>query len=252
MPIIVPPFVQYQSPIVPLRGLWNHAPAEGDRFANVEIDWVVTTGGTFAVQIAMSANSPVAISQIAALSVDNKRCAADVSFVFPDSGYVLEIPAFSQGVYPVFTNALTFYVVAPLATTGDVTIAQVLNSIPPVVAIPSEQAQSTNAANGVLLSANSTTQLVPATVSGLVEGMLVTFNISTGGVAQSAGVVIRDGVGDQLWATTLGFAANVTTSYVVPINPVRLRFYQGIQIVISGTTMSAGTVFANVYYSVPG
>jgi hypothetical protein len=112
MPLSIPAFDQYQSPMFPLRGLWNCVPREGDKFVNVEIDWQTTTKTT-CVQFSLSGNSPVALSQIVALYVDNGRSGSDVDFIFPDSGFVLTVPAHNQGMFPVLTNALMFYASAP-------------------------------------------------------------------------------------------------------------------------------------------
>jgi hypothetical protein len=112
MPLQIPAFVQYQGVTPILRGLWNQKPVEGDRFISAEIDWG-TLGGTppyTCVQFQLSGNSPVALSQIVALSIDNGRCGSDADFIFPDSGFVLTVAAHNQGIFPVFTNALSFYV----------------------------------------------------------------------------------------------------------------------------------------------
>ena len=96
MPIVVPPYVQYQAPLYPLRGLWNSVPPEGDRMVAAEIDWGITTGPGMAVQFQLSGNSPVAFSQIVAMQVDNTSNNSDVQFLFPDSGYTLVVPAYTQ------------------------------------------------------------------------------------------------------------------------------------------------------------
>jgi hypothetical protein len=101
--ITIPQFVQFQTSLFPLRGLWNSPPREGDRFVNAEIDWGSPgLSGVHCVQFLLSGNSPVAFSQIVAISVDNSRCGSDVDFIFPDSGFLLTVPAFNQGVYPSF------------------------------------------------------------------------------------------------------------------------------------------------------
>ena len=74
----IPAFVQYQQPMFPLRGLWNNAPPEGDYFINCTLDWAAVDAT--AVQFSVAGNSPVALSQIVALAVDNSRCGADVDF----------------------------------------------------------------------------------------------------------------------------------------------------------------------------
>ena len=111
LPITVPPFAQYQAPLVPLRGLWNRAPVEGDRMVVCDVQWLITTAGLQAIEIALTSFSPVPFSQIVAMSVDNSRSGADVDFIFPDSGKQLTVPAYCQCISPVLTNALVFYAV---------------------------------------------------------------------------------------------------------------------------------------------
>src|SRR5262249_24566930 len=147
---------------------------EGDRFVNAEIQWRITTGATVCVQFDLSGNSPVAFSQIVAFSVDNSRCAGDVQFVFPDSGFVLDVPAYNQGVYPVFSNSLMFYALSPRGVVGDITVFQVLNSMPPPVAIQPSVIQEAVAPGGVLMDGSvASVQLVPAGVSGTLVGLSV-------------------------------------------------------------------------------
>jgi hypothetical protein len=131
MPQTVPPFAQFQAPLILRRGLWNAKPPEGDRFCNAEIDWITTRGSLTAVQFLLSDNSPIALSQIVALCVDNSRSGADVDFLFPSSGFLLTVAARTQGLYPVFSNALMFYAIAVSAAAGDITMIQILNSLGP-------------------------------------------------------------------------------------------------------------------------
>jgi hypothetical protein len=249
--IIVPPFVQYQAPLVPLRGLWNSVPAEGDRFVQAEIDWGITTGAGNAVQFALSGNSPVAFSQIVALSVDNSRCGSDVDFLFPDSGFVLTVPAYNQGVYPIFSNALMFYVVAGSAAVSDTTIFQVLNSMPPPIAIQPSSEQSMTSVAGVSLSANASTPVVAAPTVGTIEGLQG--NVSSASTTAGTCVVqLQDGRPLVLWETTVTVPAGSQTYQLVAISGLRLRFINGLNLVVSGTTaITSGGLNLNVYYAVP-
>lgn len=254
MPITIPEFVQFQAPLFPLRGLWNSIAAEGDRFVNAEIDWG-SPGlfGVSCVQFQLSGNSPVAFSQIAALSVDNSRCGSSVDFIFPDSGFILTVPAFNQGVYPVFTNALMFYVNAPKTVLGDITIAQILNSVPPPVAIqPSGEQQSAGVA-GVNMSANGSTQVVPASVSGTLQGFVITYTaVGTAG-GESAILTLYDGTGKPLWQGSATVAeANQPQSMTIPVTGLDIRFTNGITLQVASSTLNATSPLSvNVYYSVP-
>jgi hypothetical protein len=245
MPLSIPAFDQYQSPMFPLRGLWNSVPPEGDKFCNAEIDWLVTTRST-AVQFSLSGNSPVSLSQIVALSVDNSRSGADVDFIFPDSGYVLTVPAHNQLVAPVFTNALMFYASAPAAVAGDLTILQILNSMPPPVPIAPSTVQNTAHAAGVS-PANGTTPLVAAPGSGTLNALNVT---GTGLGVGGANLNIQDGTGKVLWTMAL----SVTVAGTVlnfPVSGLNTRFTGGLFAVVSGSSFAAGALVFNIYYSIP-
>lgn len=255
MPSVVPPFVQYQSPLVPLRAIWRIAPKEGDRFTSAEIDWQVTTLGgpnntpTQAVQIDVGGNSPVAFSQIAALSVDNNRCAADVTFLFPDSGFELVVPSYAGGVFPVFTNALMFYVLSPLAASGDVTSFQIFNTPPPPVAMLQSQAQAVVSLAGVPLDVIKTVQLIPATVSGVLEGFTIDIFGGGGAVVIGQGMILIDGIGQGIWSASFVTGANQVLCQHVPMPGLKVRFRNGIAV----TTNQAAAGFAgnfNLYYSV--
>jgi hypothetical protein len=249
--ITIPPFNQYQSPIVPLRGLWNAPPVEGDKFITAEIDWLVTTTQQ-AVQFAVSANSPVAFSQIVALAVDNSRSGADVDFVFSDSGFVLTVPALNQGVFPVFTNGLMFYAIAQNAVIGDVTTFQVLNSMPPPTYInPSiEQNHASTAGIPVI---NSTTPIVPAGVTGTLNTLSLSITLTSGATAENMELNLVDGNGRTLWINVYTLPATTTQNFPVELTGLQMRFVNGLSMVVSSSTFGAGTglIVANVYYSQP-
>lgn len=251
MPLVIPPFAQFQGTTFPLRGLWNHKPPEGDKFVNLELDWG-TFGGVNAVQFALSGNSPVALSQIVALFVDNSRCASDVQFVFPDSGFTLTVPAYIELLSPVLTNALQFYAVAPTAALGDVTVAQVLNSVPPPIPIVRSEAQNHGSVGGISLAVNATTQVVPAGVSGTLNAFSITLGSNTSGTAGSAVVTLQDGQGTALWQSYIDDASNQAISGTVTLSSLAIRFFNGVQFVVALTSLAAGsTAVVNLYYGVP-
>lgn len=247
MPIVVPPYVQYQAPLYPLRGLWNHAPPEGDRMVAAEVDWGVTTGPGMAVQFQLSGNSPVAFSQIVAMQVDNTSNASDVQFLFPDSGYTLVVPAYTQITTPVFTNALQFYVFSPGAVAGDRTLFQAFNSVPPPVAVQSSQAQEHAAIVALNLSAPANVPIVGGTVSGTLENVSILF--ATEGVAATEGctVSLLDGLNNILWIG--GAGGGLANS--VSVGPIRMQFINGIYASVANTTLTGGYAIVNVYYGVP-
>lgn len=242
MPITIPAFSPYQGTLFPLRGLWFNQPEEGPRFVNAEIDWG-SLGGVRAVQFSLSGNSPVAFSQIVAMSVDNSRCGSDIDFLYPDSGFVLTVPANNQGVYPVFTNALTFYAIAANAVSNDVTVIQILNSMPPPVAIQpsSEQQQISVSGTGFV---NATTAIVPAGVTGTLNLLSIQIAPTGSGTAECE---LRDGTNKVIWAQLVTAPGN----YVVNLSPLHLRFQNGINLIVNTSTITGGTISVNAFYSVP-
>jgi hypothetical protein len=243
VPITIPPFSQYQAPLFPMRGLWNAAPAEGDRFIAGEIDWGSYPAGQ-AVQFSLSGNSPVAFSQIAALSVDNSRCGSDVQFVFTDSGSVLQVPAHCQGVYPVFTNSLGFFVVALNASPADVTCVTILNSLPPPIPIQVSTSQSSSSITGIALTAPGTSPLIGPTIDGVIQVIQIsTFGVSATGAAQ---IELVDGTSKILWVGAVS-----TPGLTVNLSGLSLSFTHGLSFVVTTSSLTTGTAFCNVYYGVP-
>lgn len=244
MPIKIPAFALFQGSTFPLRGLWNHRPKVGDKFVNAEIDWGTYPPGQGA-QFQLSGNSPVALEQIVALSVDNSRCGSDVQFIFPDSGFVLLIPAGNQGVYPVFTNALQFYCIALSASPTDVTAFNAHNSMPPPIQIQASNQQQTAAVQGIGLgnAAPASVQIVPASVNGRLRALTVTAEVASG----TARLSLQDGTGKTLW--TGNFTAPGGTVNVTGLN---LAFQQGILTLLGTTSAPAGSeAEVSAYYTVP-
>jgi hypothetical protein len=250
MPLTIPAFVQYQSPMFPLRGLWNRAPVEGDQFVNAEIDWTVSPPGQ-AVQFSLSGNSPVALSQIVALSIDNGRCGVDVDFIFPDSGFVLTVAAHCQGLYPVFTNALMFYAAGAGAAIGDVTIIQILNSLPPPIPIAPTQAQNHAGVTGIVISATGSTQVVPLGVNGTLNLFQLIVPVQQGATAGVGDFVLFDGTGKGLWNGVVDATASTASNFTFTV-PMNVRFVKGIVLTIPVTNLTAGApAVANCYYTTP-
>jgi hypothetical protein len=248
VPFTIPPFAQYQAPLVPIAGRWNQAPPEGDKFIPVEIDWGVTVPAGNAVQIALN-SGPVQFSQIVAMSVDNGRNGGDVSFLFPDTGKQLTVPAYAQGVYPVFTNALTFYVDCPAGVTGDMTVFEVLNSMPPPVSVLPSQEQSHSGVTGINTAINGTTTIVPAGINGTLQAFSLTLYVPAAATGFCV-VILQDGTGVQKWASFLNGAAQ-EQSIPVTQSGLALRFNNGLNFVVASSTLSSGNAVVNVYYSLP-
>ena len=251
MPITIPPSIQYQGTLFSSPGAWNKKPPEGDRFISCEIDWGVPLHSLAAVQFTLS-NSPVEFSQIAALAVDNSRCAADVSYLFPDTGKQLTVAAGTQGIYPVITNALTFFATAPAALTGDVTVFEILNSVPPPVSItPPSLVTTAGSASAISLAAVANTVLVAAPRSGTLQSATIGLSIATGAAppVQTATIQLIDGASNILWSYPLSYPASTTTSLPIELAGVRQRFVNGLNFRVQATTMTGGTATVNVYYT---
>jgi hypothetical protein len=249
VPIIIPPFSQYQAPLFPLRGLWNAPPVEGDMFVAAEIDWGTYPPGQ-AVQLALSGNSPVAMSQIVALSVDNSRCGTDIRFVFPDSGFTLVVPAHDSGVYPVFSNALSFYVVALAAGGSDVTSLNVHNSMPPSIAVQRSTLQNSVAVLGIPTSNGQTTLVAPPR-SGTLNGLSIVIDYNVTAAGERMQLTVYDGTAAILWNTT--FASAIDTVGVQPysIGGLAARFVNGLFFGVAASTVLATDISVNAYYSSP-
>lgn len=253
MPLTLPPFVQYQNPMFPLRGLWNNAPPEGDKFVSAEIDWLVSPPGN-AVQFQLSGNSPVALSQIVAMVVDNSRCGSDVTLVFPDTGFELLVAARTPGgVYPVLTNALMFYAVALNAAVGDVTVLQILNSMPPPVAILPTTAANVSSV-GTILVGNGTTTLVAAPANGTLNSLSVIASMTAGTGINYLDLYIEDGYGTTAWQTTMSVPASTSQTFIYNPTGLNRRFHDGLTAVIAGSqgwNTGFSNISINAYYSQP-
>jgi hypothetical protein len=242
VPLTIPAFDQYQQPLIPLRGLWNTPPKEGDRMVTAEIDWLVTTKSN-AVQFSLSGNSPVSLSQIVALGVDNSRSGADVAFVFPDSGSQLVVPAHTQVIAPVFTNALMFYASSPAAIAGDIVCFQIFNSMPPPVPITPSSAQNHAGLTGASV-VNGSTPLIGAGINGTLNTVSITI---AGGTTGQLDISLVDGTGRSLFINTFSLPDNTAFN----LSGIAVRFVNGLNLVVSFSTAAAGTIVANVYYSIP-
>lgn len=254
MPLVLPPFTIYQAPTFPVRGNWNVAPPEGDQYINFEIDWSLQGGASHNVQVNVAGGGYIPISQIAALSIDNTDSDADVSFVFPDSGYTLTVPAKASLITPVFTNSLTFYVVSPSAAAPDVVRFGVLNSVPPPVAALPTSEQSLVSVGTIALDATGVTQLVPAGSSGEIEAFQMTLSGAAGVGGGVAAVQLQDGSLPSpvvLWSGAIAVPASTVDTISVSLSGIRARFFDGVAFVVVSTTLTGGNAAINLYYGAP-
>ena len=248
MPITVPAFTQFQGVLVPLRGLWNQTPSEGYRFINAELAW-----GSYqpsaAVQFQLSGNSPVSLTQIVALFVDNRRCGVDVNFVFPDSGFTLTVPAHGQALSPVLTNALMFYVVATGAAAGDVSVVQILNSLPPPIPLLPTALQAVAGVTGINAATGGTSVLIAPPTNGTLQSLSLTADL--GGTTGTVGYYLQDGAGNTLWYGASTATSPNAQNETVNITGMAVRFKNGLSLIVTPSGSPTGTIIANVYYSTP-
>jgi hypothetical protein len=130
---------------------------------------------------------------------------------------------------------------------GDVTVFEVLNSMPPPVSVLPAQLQSHASASSIDLTANAGTVIVPAGVNGTLQGFTISSTGLGGGTGQ-ASVFLQDGTGVNFWAQ---FITEPNGSLAVTQTGLQLRFTNGVRFAVGGSTLTSGSAVVNVYYSVP-
>jgi hypothetical protein len=144
-----------------------------------------------------------------------------------------------------------FYVNGPLTQQNDVTICQILNSMPPPVALQPSTEQVHASTAGISLSVNATTAVIPAGTSGTLTGFSLPYTATGGAAAESAFVSLVDGSGQTLWTGAITVAAGQTITNTVTVTGLRLRFMNGVNLVVASSTIASGIIAPNLYYSVP-
>jgi hypothetical protein len=142
--VVLPgPAKAYVGNYVSLPSTMLKPPVEGNRSVPISIRWTrdgVAPG--HAIEFNASSQRVVPISQISALYIDNSVNVSNIVISFPDSNFAVTAPANSTGYYPVVTNGLRFYAFCELLpTANDYTSIQVLNFLPPALALQSGPAQ---------------------------------------------------------------------------------------------------------------
>jgi hypothetical protein len=160
------PVTYYTGNYVSLPAAMLKPPVEGNRSVPVSINWLAA-GIAPGYTIAFDATSQrvVPISQIAALYIDNTTNVSNVVIYFPDTNFEIIAPSESSGFYPVVTNQLRFFAFCQTVPTAqDRTFIQVLNFLPPALAL------ATGPAGGT--SVGTVTEI--ATVSPVLGGPITT------------------------------------------------------------------------------
>lgn len=249
MPINIPPAVNYQSPLIAIPTRWAKAPPEGNNIISCEIDWGTMGGPNGCVNVNLQNNATLTFSQIAALSIDNSSCGADVQFVFPDTTETLTIPAYSPKIItPVFTNQTQFFVYAPTFRSEDVTRFSILNAVPPPIAVPVTSEQNAAVAGDVSLTATGFTQLVSPSVSGTLENAFFNYIIGNGQaewyLTDSTGQALAGGI---VIASTTVFGSGTA----LDLKGISVRFQGGLRFQVFATSSTSGTMATNLYYRTP-
>ena len=251
MTTVIPPSQPYPGVLQPLPGRWNETPAEGDKQIGLTLAWSVPENKWFYINLQNSTVLP--ISQLVALAVDNSQSAADVKFIFPDTGFTLSVPAYGGGVFPVFTNAVSFYAGAPMGSADDVTTVIALNSMPPPVSVQPTLEQTQSVVAGVNLAVNGATQVVASAISGTVEAFSVVVAITGGGAGETAVLTLQDGSTPEvvLWGAPIAVAAGQTVTMQFGLTGIRSRFLDGLSLHVASSTLAAGSASVSVYYGTP-
>lgn len=273
MTFVLPPSVNYQSPIQSLPDTWQqNNPPEGARMIPFQIQWG-TMGGA-ASQKAVSCNvrgggqqSPNDFTNINALSIDNSQCGADIQFVFTDTDEIITIPAYAPlTIVPVFSRSQSFYVLTVAGQSvlsTDTTRFKVHNTLPPLIAVPVTQEQNAAAITATDISGGGPYQIVGATISGTLQVGLASMSASNnGGGSYTSSFALQDGTGRLLgsfaWSAFPGGDPTFNpdeNAIIWQVGQVNMRFSGGISIVqtnIGGAPpATAAYLSTNLYYRTP-
>jgi len=249
----LPPFDMYQGIVRALQSNLMRAPAEGNLVIPLSINWGNDSPANQAIHFNLNNIQQNKPSQIIALYVNNLMSNVDAVFKFGDMPFQLTIPAQSQGLYPVDTTSLDFYVQANPATgtTTDEVFFTVYNYLPPPIAIERAFITSINGTSGISLI-TGITPLVAAPKNGIVTGIVVAVT----GVQAGAGngtwlLTIQDGASDTIATMALTMLSGDKLDYAVLYNVTGLNvpFRNGVTAaaVFSGTAFVSGAAEITLY-----
>ncbi len=256
MSVLIPPAVNYPSPLNAIPVVWDREPIEGPQLIPVEIDWANMGGTSKSVAFNVAAQATLKFTQIVALDVDNSGCGSDITFIFPDGPTTLVVPAYESGVFPVFTHSQSFYVVDKSGLSVDVTRFNVLNKMPPVLSIPKTSFQSALAAPSVNASVTGTTPIIPNGVSGTLEYLNVCAALIGVATISQISFLILDGSGATLGGGFVYCPAGVTNVVnAVPftLSNGSLRFQNGLAIAVTATPApgAQSSLFVSALFRTP-
>ena len=252
MPITIGPSKNYPSPLNALPTKLRRSPPESDKMIALEIDW-----GSMGQSVAfnLADNSTLTFSQLVSLVVDNSQCGADVRFTFPDTADIVTIPAYSPRVIvPVFTNQLFFYAATIGGESEDVTRVQLLNFVPPPIAVPVTSEQEAAVISGLNIATSGSRVLLPATINGTLEGLFIqTQGAATTGNSSTVTWMLEDGTGAAIANGIITNAAGTQPAVISFDNPnMRVRFQDGLNfVVVAGPNTATSLAYINLYYRTP-
>lgn len=247
--IKVPPSKNYPNPLIAVPSIVLNNPKEGNKLINCEINWGTMGGDNLCVNLNLQNNATLEFSQIVAISIDNSQCAADVQFVFPDTGETTTFPGYApKTIIEVFTNMTQFFVLSPGAEPEDVTRFSILNFLPPPISVPFTVEQQTATQNNIPAAVGGT-QLLDAGVSGTLEGVNV---FRTGPMDGDCNEfwTITDGVGGTFASGQFSSEKQSIFAQLINLNDMHLRFNDGLRFNVTGT-VGGGAYCCTLLYRAP-
>jgi len=269
--VIVPPQpVNYSGPTLPRKGLlpWT-IPPEGPQTVPLAVSWVNDGGPNKSISVNLVSTQVKTISQIVGLYVDNIRNQAGVTFYFPDTQFVLEVPPLAFGWFPVLTSGVSFGMWSSNAVDTDQTLVQVLNYWVDPVAVSNFAFSDTPAGSmisGALTLASASQpsiNLIPAGTEGIITAfqldlidVSVTNRLATPGAGTSiAGLSLTDapGIGSHIFFDTGLFGSNYWAFQTVAhFEGLSLEMTNGLALNCNANSaFMTGFVLANVYWRQP-
>lgn len=255
MALIIPPSVNYGSPLVYQVSRAESQPREGKKQFNLNVEWGNALYSTaLCVNFNFQQNATLDFSQIVCLVVDNSDCGADVRFYFPDTQMTVTIPARTPyAIVEVMTGAKSFLLQTGLNSqvvlTTDATRFQVLNYLPPPVVVPTSDAQQPAAIAAIAGNTVANTTILASTIDGRLESASIV-GFFTNNTANTATWQLKDGTG-LLIATgrNASIGGDYTNITAFENYNMKVPFRQGLIFSITQSDLPVGSEYAvNLYY----
>lgn len=265
MSIILPqPVIPYNKSISLLPNMWRQTPPEGDLAVPIEIDW---DGTNPSVDVNLTLSGVGQMSAIRSIYVNNESCGARIQIIFLDTQYVLTIPAYSTGLYPVMSNSKEFIVTcgvsdnsdgsnSPVAGSQDTTFLVVFNGLLPPVASVQPNIGTDQISGRIVLTSGAFSQTLLSGKTGrvtLINLAIDSFVGAAGGQAIWDQITVKDGHGNFLCLTGYGAPASFTdpARTLISLQNIFTSFFDGLVIAspFSGTNPTQGGLNYTIWYS---